>query len=307
MAYGTRSGRRAGYQRHDREKKPLRLWPIGILAACTLLAVAARSLLMPEPALSSIGAKAAIAVDVDSGRELVSKNAAERVYPASLTKLMTALLLSKYRTPDQEIRYGGAAALQEPVKLDLPPGSRLTAEGAMDAMLIGSANDVAYAIATDVGGSIQVFTSFMNSRAKVLGLHGTHFVNPHGLHDGNHYSTARDISKLFLAAMEDPWIAESLGKKDAEIEVFAPPPSQGDAGESYTVANTNPLLGLDGCVAGKTGFTTAAGRCLAAMFERDGKRLAVIVLGSPSEEALLTDVKAALSAALEELNRLQSL
>ena len=114
MAYGTRSGRRAGYQRHDREKKPLRLWPIGILAACTLLAVAARSLLMPEPALSSIGAKAAIAVDVDSGRELVSKNAAERVYPASLTKLMTALLLSKYRTPDQEIRYGGAAALQEP-------------------------------------------------------------------------------------------------------------------------------------------------------------------------------------------------
>ncbi|MGE5580255.1 MAG: D-alanyl-D-alanine carboxypeptidase family protein [Bacillota bacterium] len=272
-----------------------------IIGTLALITVAIRSGLFEGAVLPSISGKSAMVVDLETGKELVAIDANTRVYPASLTKLMTAILLAEHRSPGDLMRCSGAASLQEPTRLGLFPGSRLTAVAVMDAMLVGSANDAAYLAAEDIGGSVKDFAALMNAKAKELGMNQTNFVTPTGLDDQNHYSTARDLAVLFRAALSDPWVSKSLAKEEATVTASAPPPTADGPSPTatFTVENTNPLLGLDGCTAGKTGSTTQAGKCLAALFERDGRRIIAVVMGAPTTEALIEDVRAVVDAALD--------
>jgi D-alanyl-D-alanine carboxypeptidase len=269
----------------------------GILILAALLM---RSGVLAGALLPTVSAKSAVVVDLETGKELVSKAAGTRVYPASLTKLMTALNLADSHSPGDLLRCSGAASLQEPSRLGLYPGARLTALAVMDAMLVGSANDVAYMVAEDAGRSVKDFASMMNARAKELGMNDSNFVTPNGLHDQNHYSTARDLAVLFKAALQDPWVSKSLGKEEVSVFASAPPATQAGTYPSATfdLENTNPLLGQHGCTAGKTGSTSQAGKCLAALFERDGRRVIAVVMGAPTTEALEADVIALVDAAL---------
>lgn len=228
-------------------------------------------------------AEAAIALDLDTGDVLFEKNAGQRMYPASLTKLMTAILLAERMDPSDVLTYSARAQAQEPVRLDLPPGSVMTTADAMDAMLIGSANDVAYMVAENVAGSAAAFVRMMNSKAKEMGLLSTHFVTPSGLHDDDHYSTAADLAALFREALSDPWIRDTLATHKATLAATP---------VAITVTNTNPLLGSTGCVAGKTGYTSMAGKCLAALFERHGRPVIAVVLKSETDETLISDMEA---------------
>lgn len=228
-----------------------------------------------------LNAGAAIALDLGTGEVLFEKNADRRMYPASLTKLMTAVLLAENMGPEDTLTYSARAQAQEPVRLDLPPGSVMTAADAMNALLIGSANDVAYMIAENIAGSANGFARMMNAKAKELGLRSTHFVTPSGLHDDEHYSTAADLAALFREALRHRWIRDTLGAAWAALD-SAP----------VTVTNTNPLLGADGCVAGKTGYTSVAGKCLAALFERRGRSVIAVVLKSETDETLVSDMEA---------------
>ena len=275
--------------------------PALIVAVLALTALAMRAGLLAGSFPPAISAESAIVLDLESGKELLSKNADTRVYPASLTKLMAALILADSRSPGDLLRCSGAAALQEPTRLGLFPGSRLTAVAAMDAMLVGSANDAAYMVAEDVGGSVRDFAALMNSKAKSLGMDHTNFVTPSGLHDQNHYSTARDLAVLLKAALQDPWVSKSLAKGEATVTASASqtaPAGTFPAPATFSLQNTNPLLGQDGCTAGKTGSTSQAGKCLAALFERDGRRVIAVVMGAPTSEALVEDIEALVEAAL---------
>ncbi len=300
----TRSSSRAGPgSRRQRLSGGLRSFgrSAAIVGVLVLAAIVIRSGLFAGTAMPNISGKSAIVMDLKTGEELLAIDAEARVYPASLTKLMTALLLAENRSPGDLLRCSEAASMQEPVKLGLSPGSRLTAVAAMDAMLIASANDAAYMAAEDIGGTVKDFAALMNAKAKELGMNSTNFVTPSGLHDQNHYSTAKDLAVLFRAALSDPWVSRSLAKEEATVTASAPPSASTGTlpASTFILENRNPLLGIEGCTAGKTGSTTQAGKCLAALFERDGRRIVAVVMGAPTDKALVDDVRAVVNAALD--------
>ncbi|HZU04855.1 MAG TPA: D-alanyl-D-alanine carboxypeptidase family protein [Chloroflexota bacterium] len=217
-----------------------------------------------------VTARAAILVDAASDAVLYAKNAEERVAPASLTKMMTALVALERGRLDQRITASERVRV-EPVVIGLDPGETLTLEDLLYGLLLNSGNDAAIAIAEGVGGSIERFVAWMNEKAAALGMQHTHFLNPHGLDMPGHYSTAEDLARLTIAMMRNPVLARIAGTRE---HIVPGPPL-------YRFRNTNPLLGVyDGVNGGKTGFTDLAGRCLAVSAVRGGHQVVAVVLDS---------------------------
>lgn len=229
-----------------------------------------------------LDSEAAILVDTNDSKVLFSQNAHEKLYPASLTKLMTALLLSKKDSKDTVLTYDHSAKEQPSNKLSFSIGSNLTADNAMKGMLIFSANDFATMIADNISGSTSAFSQLMNSEASGLGMHDTHFVSANGLHNENHYTTVYDLSILACKVYKVKWIMDCLSMSSAHIAA--------QNGKGVTVFNTNQTLDKNGCFAGKTGHTEEAGYCLAAYYKKDNKVLIGIVLHAPSEKSLYSDM-----------------
>ena len=217
-------------------------------------------------------AEAAVVVDVDTHEIIYAKDMDRQMYPASLTKLLTALLLAEYKKPGDVLVYSAAAKAVDPYKLDLLPGEELYARDAMSGLLLFSANDIAYMIAENIAGDVDAFAGLMNEKAESLHLTGSHFVNPHGLHDDNHYSTAYDLSVILREICIYPWIMETTGKKEDTIITLM--------NHRFEIMNRNKLVQIEGCIGGKTGWTPEAGRNLAALYERESRRLAAVVLKS---------------------------
>ena len=231
---------------------------------------------------SGLKCEAAIAVDMGSGQTLYAKNIHEKLYPASLTKLMTALLLSEHDSKNDLLTYTEKDKSEPSNKMDFPVGSKLTADNAMKALLIFSANDIATMVGENVSGSVSDFAALMNKKAKSLGMNDTHFTNANGLPDSNHYTSAYDISILARQAYKVSWIANTMETPSALVKT--------NSGKSMTIYNTNQILGKNGCFAGKTGNTTAAGWCLAAFYHRDGHTILGVVMKSQNEDELYADM-----------------
>jgi D-alanyl-D-alanine carboxypeptidase (penicillin-binding protein 5/6) len=229
----------------------------------------------PQPTL---GARAAILLDSDSGQILYAHRAGERLAPASTTKLMTALLVvesGRYIEPvtiEPEDLVGGSA-------MGLASGETLTVRDLLDGLLLVSGNDAAYALARHVGRSLpgsgrplERFIARMNARADELGLHDTAFRNPEGLDAAGHYSSAADLAALARAALRQPVIAQLVATAGTTVQTSR---------RAYPLRNTNQLLGTyPGALGVKTGTTDAAGECLIALVERQGQRLLAVILGS---------------------------
>jgi D-alanyl-D-alanine carboxypeptidase len=217
-----------------------------------------------------VRARAAVVVDVPSGAVLFEKNADERLAPASLTKMMTALVAAEHGQLRQQIVASDRVNV-EPSVIGLDPGEALLLDDLLHGLLLHSGNDAAIAIAEGLAGSVPRFAEWMNERALALGLRQTRFVNPHGLDAPGHYSTARAMARLTVAMMRNPTTARISGTR--EYTIPGPP--------LYKFRNSNPLLGTYGGVnGGKTGFTDLAGRCLAVSAERGGRAIVAVVLGS---------------------------
>lgn len=224
-------------------------------------------------------AKSALSIDLETNEIIYSKNMDSKAYPASITKLLTALLLAENKQKGDLLKYTQNAKSQPPFSygLNVHPvnvGDEITAEDAMDALLLYSGNDIAYMIADNVGGSPEEFAKLMNKKAKELNMNSSNFVTPNGLDDNTdeHYSTAADIAKLVKAAYSNPWVKESMSKKESEISFLN--------GNSALLKNRNKLIGTDGCIGGKTGYTAKAGKCLAAAYEKDNRKLVGVVMNS---------------------------
>lgn len=231
-----------------------------------------KPLLPVEP---RVKAKAAIAWDVKAKEVILEKNMNEKMYPASITKLMTALLLAENSEKDNDLYIGEEPLKQPGFAINrnlfiLYKGDTIKAEAVMKAMLLPSANDMAVVAAEHVGGSIAGFVQMMNDKAKELGMTNTRFANPTGLHDPNHYSTAFDLAKLAEAAYANPWLRETIATQTANIRT-----KNQKIGD---IKNSNKLLGTEGNVGGKTGFTPEAGRCLVGIFVRDGRQIIQVLL-----------------------------
>lgn len=243
----------------------------------------------PSPPPPDLIAKSAISFDLDTNEIIYTKDINTKSFPASLTKLMTGLLLAENNDKNDILTYTESAKKQEPYSYDfnIHPvniGDQMTADMVMDSLLLFSANDIAYMVADNVAGDTENFIKMMNEKAKELGLNNTNFVTANGLDDNteNHTTTAYDLTKLVKAVYENPWMMESMGRKTSEVYFIN--------GAKATLTNRNKILGEDGNIGGKTGFTDKAGRCFIAIYERDGRHIAGIVLNS--EYNLPDDTKA---------------
>lgn len=231
----------------------------------------------------------AILVDANYGEVLYDKKADEKAYPASITKVMTALLVleaidSGKLKKDQQIT-AGPTTLQDMSgnysTANLEPGDVLTVEQLLYCLLLPSANEAGNILAVAVDGSIEAFVEHMNTRAKELGCKGTHFVNPHGLHDPDHYTTAYDISLYMTEALKHELFRTIIHTATYVL------PATAHMGEQ-TFYNTNALISnfhysgyvYDKCIGGKTGTTDEAGRCLVAAAESGDTLLISVILGS---------------------------
>ncbi len=217
-----------------------------------------------------------LVVDADSGQVLLQNDATEIWYPASLTKLMTVYVaLDAVRagrlTMDTPLVVSARAASQQPSKMGFKPGSEVTLDNALKMLMVKSPNDVAVTVAEGVSGSVEAFAAEMNADAQKIGLHESHFVNPNGLHNAAHYTSARDMAMIARALLHD----------------FPERSSLFDIGElqlgSQIIRNHNGLLGrYPGADGMKTGFTCPAGFNVVATASHYGRRLIAVVLGMPS-------------------------
>lgn len=220
--------------------------------------------------------RAGIVFDLDSGRVLWRHRPEARFPIASLTKIMTALLVADGTTSRETVKITPAALNYAGRGVGLPKGRRVPIEGLLHGLLLVSGNDAAKALAIHVGGSERRFVRMMNDRARALGLRCTHFTSPHGLESGNR-SCAADLAAMARLAMNERRIARVVRKPDAAVRF----PIKG--GRLF-VYSTNPLLRparWRGTIGLKTGFTNPAGRCYVGVVRRGGRRLGVVLLHSP--------------------------
>lgn len=222
------------------------------------------------PAKPSIKASALYLVELKSGRVLLEKDPARRLPPASLTKIMTALIALE-SAPLQEVVKIDRRALVHPSSLKFQPGEEFLLRDLVTAMLVASANDACEAVAWHVGGNADQFVVMMNERARALGLKNTHFANACGFDAPGHYSTAADLAKLTEQALQEPVFSMMVRTLIRDISTV-------DGARRMSLHSTNELL-VDPDVNGvKTGYTSKAGRCLIASMFKDGHRLLLVGL-----------------------------
>jgi D-alanyl-D-alanine carboxypeptidase (penicillin-binding protein 5/6) len=208
------------------------------------------------------------------GELLWGSNLDVRRAPASLTKLLTALVvLDSDWQPDALLSVSHDAAHAIHPRVGLHTGESIRADDALTAMLMHSANDACLVLAEHVAGSLDAFAARMNARAAALGMQDSHFVHPCGFDADGQYSTVTDLLRLAKAAHADPRIAQIAAQERATISTAS--------GRSLAFRNTNQLLGrLDGVVGLKTGYTQHAGHCLIAVAEQSGHRVWLVLLDS---------------------------
>lgn len=212
-------------------------------------------------------ARAAIVLDVSTGRVLYEKNAGQRMAPASTTKMMTALVaLERGNLADSVTVDAGDLAVWS--SSGLQAGETLTLEDMLYTLLLPSDNAAAVAIARHIGGTEAAFVEMMNAKAAEWGLQDTHFVNPHGLDDPAHYSSAQDLAQIALHGLAEPTFARIVSTPAREVG-------------GRTLYNLNELLGTyPGAEGVKTGTTDEAGQCLVSAAGRADGRVLAVVLGS---------------------------
>ncbi len=249
----------------------------GVLFSISAQEVASEGLIADIRVGVSVSARAAILMEETSGTVLFEQNADARLPMASTTKIMTALVALENAALDLVITTPKEAVGTEGSSIYLFEGEALTLEELLWALLLASANDAAVAIAYGVSGGVKPFAALMNEKAEELGLENTHFVNPHGLDDPEHYTSAHDLAKIARAALANPLIREMTSTRKKTI------PHNGTDGVRLLVNHNKLLRMYEGAIGVKTGFTKRSGRCLVSAAERAGLSLIAVTLDAPND------------------------
>ena len=255
-------------------KKPLQKWILMLVLFTLLMPGLSVKADMPE-----INGSSAVVFDLDSFELIYTKDMDSPMYPASITKLVTALVFSdhynarktEYLIYPQEAKLVPAFAIYWNL-YNIPVGTEFTADEMMHALLIRSFNDASMVVAMNVAGSEEAFVELMNEKAQELGMNNSQFRNSSGLDHEEQLTTAYDLMFLLKAAYEDPWIREVMSKQSHELKT-----------KDMTLGlmeNTNKHVGLFGNILGKTGTTSLAGRNFAGIYQREGRTLGSIILRS---------------------------
>jgi len=225
----------------------------------------------PPSSPSVVGVRAALLIERESGQILYAKAEDQRLPPASLTKVMTALVALESDLLETTVTIDRESMVPRRPKIGFRPGDRFTLRALVTAMLITSANDACLAVARHIGGSEAEFVAMMNEKAEALGLADTHFSNACGFDGPEHYSSARDLAILTEEALKDDVFAMIVRTVKTAISTI-------DERRHFRLSNTNRLLVNPDVTGLKTGFTNEAGHCLIATASRNGKSLLLIGL-----------------------------
>ncbi len=237
-------------------------------------------------------AKACIVMEASTGNVLFSYEADTQLYPASTTKIMTLLLALERGGLDQEITIPACAA-DVPKDSSLVPvyeGEQMPFLDLLYGMMIRSGNDAANAVAELCAGSVDAFVARMNARARELGMTGTHFVNPHGYHDPEHYTTARDLAILARQGLTDPTFCQIV----TCLRYTLPATSQRSElviENAYDIFKPDSPYYIEGAAGVKSGYTSHAGFCYVGAAQRNGQTLIAVLLDAPTRNRAWTDLK----------------
>lgn len=216
-----------------------------------------------------------IVMEVNSKRVLYEKNAQEKKYMASTTKILTAIIIIENCDLSKIVTVSSKTVGIEGSSIYLKAGERITVKDLLYGLMLRSGNDCAETLAVHCSGSIKDFANLMNEKAKEIGAINSNFVNPHGLHDDNHYTTAYDLALISCYAIKNPTFKEIVSTKSTKITFL-------ESNYVRHIANKNKMLKeFDGATGIKTGFTKKAGRCLVSSCERDGLEIVSVVLNCP--------------------------
>jgi len=244
-----------------------RRWYIVLLAASLLPA-----LVSPATAARSRHPAAASYLLQVNGETYDARGADVKRAPASLTKIMTALVVLEHTSPDRVVTVSRTSARETGSRIGLRKGEKLTVRSLLAATLMASANDACRALAEHVAGSQEKFVALMNIRAKQLQMNNTKFTNVCGHDDAGHYSTARDLARLTTEALRHPLFADLVSRRAMRICTV-------NGRHHYAVKNLNRLIGrYPGARGVKTGTTPEAGQCLVALVERDDTTVLLVLM-----------------------------
>lgn len=243
-------------------------------------------------------AKSAVLMDADTGTVIYEKNSHEKLPPASITKIMTMLLVmeaieqKKLKLTDS-VTVSENASSKGGSQIFLEPGETMTVHDMLKGVAVGSANDASVALAEHIGGTEENFIAMMNTRAEQLGLKNTKFQNPNGLPVPDHYSSAYDIALLSRELLKHPQITKYTGLYQDYLRQ--------DSKKPFWLVNTNKLVrfyqGLDGL---KTGFTSEARFCLTATAKRNDFRVIAVVMGEPDSKTRNKEISKMLDYAFSQ-------
>lgn len=239
----------------------------------------------------------------------ISGEEEDRIYPASITKLFTAYVAGQYVDPDKTVTVDEAMEYVYPGSslAGLKAGDEVTARQLVEGMLLPSGNDAAYALAIEAAQSLEdgdgmsavaAFVAEMNDQARLLGMTGSHFANPDGIHEDDHYMTYRDLAILGMLSLEDPVVMKYAATAADTVSI---------SGETKEWKNTNALIHPDSeyycpyAIGLKTGQTPSAGSCLLSAFEYDGTTLIIGVFGCPEVEDRFADTLQLFNNAVDRL------
>lgn len=241
--------------------------------------------------------RAGLVMDAKNGQVLYQKNGDLRLYPASTTKILTGIIALERAKPDDVVTVSKNAVGVDGTAIGLQAGEKIKMENLLYALLLNSANDAAVAVAEHVGGSVANFARLMNEKAEELGATNSNFVNPHGLPDPRHKTTARDLAIIARYAMENERFREIVATVNKKIERGVPEEKK----PQTWLYNHNKLLWkYEGAVGIKTGYTNAAKYCIVGAARRGDRELIAVVLGSPTQNALYSDVMSLLDYGFEQ-------
>lgn len=251
---------------------------IGMLAALFFTtAVSGAAPAKAQPAKIGTSAEAAAVIDVKSGRLIYTQQGDKRMRIASLTKVMTAIVAIEQGKLSDQVKVSKNAFGKEGSSIYLKLGEEMSLHHMLYGLMLRSGNDAATAIAEHIGGSEQGFVLLMNEKARELGMEHSNFMNPHGLDNDQHYSTANDMALLTAYALRNPVFQEIVKTEVKKV----PNPSEA---WDHVWSNKNKMLNLyEGADGVKTGYTKIAKRCLISSATRNGQQLAVVTLNDSND------------------------
>lgn len=253
-----------------------------VFSAQSLLAASDQKPSVAWPEAPAINSGAACLMDADTNAILFGANMDEQRYPASITKVMTALLVAENKQPADQVTFGEQAVSESipgNARINVQLGETISVEDALHAILLASANEVCTQLAIDIAGSVEAFADMMNERAAALGCTNTHFTNPNGLPDPNHYTTAHDMALIMQEAIKN----ETFLRVESDLSYTIPPTNMTASprplqNHHVMLFQEDPTYGYQGAFAGKTGYTDEAHNTLVTAAKRNNVTLICVVL-----------------------------